>query len=280
MAKSYYTSLSDINLAKEVIAKTPDLYIQKREFGGTGTYYTDTGSNSGIEVATSPSWTNNEFASTVANNILILDDNNKVATGKITGNTDDTAFFDPAALVLEEDGTTAPTFSAGSTYQFRIYSPSSVAGATYGPFFGLVEGSELNINDTFMKFKYSRPKQMKFKDLEEREGIVTGGNVNFTNDDVITTMFGAVPYGSQTGQYSYAIGSNPDTDLFYRPTFIGEDRSNRVFVVRLREVQFEITGNIFQNAESGHHMAPFTADLIADGFYPEDANMLQVIRID
>ena len=31
---------------------------------------------------------------------------------------------------------------------------------------------------------------MKFKDLEEREGQITGGNVNFTNEDVISTMFG------------------------------------------------------------------------------------------
>jgi len=279
MAKSYFTSLSDINLAKEVIAKMPDLFIQKREFGGTGTYYSDTGANSGLEVATDPSWTTDEFASTVADNILVLDDNNKVATGKIDANSSDTVFFDPTTLVLEEDGVTAPTFTAGSSYQFRVYSPSSVAGATSGPFFGYVQGAELAINDTFMKFKYSRPKQMKFKDLEEREGQITGGNVNFTNEDVISTMLGAVQYGSQTGQYSYAVGSNPDTDLFYRLTFVGEDRSNRVMKIRLREVQFEITGNIFQNDESGHYMAPFTADLIADGFYPEDANMLQVVRV-
>ena len=89
MAKSYYTSLSDINLAKEVIAKMPDLYIQKREYGGSGTYLSDTGGAGGIEVASDPSWTTDEFASTVADNILFLDDNNKVATGKITGNSND-----------------------------------------------------------------------------------------------------------------------------------------------------------------------------------------------
>ena len=250
MASTYFTSLTDINLAKEVLAKMPDLYIQKREYGGTGTYLSDTGGAGGIEVSTDPSWTTNEYASTVADNILFLDDNNKVATGKITGNSNDTIFFDPTACVLEEDGTTAPTVTTATEYQFRVYSPSSVAGATEGPFFGYVEGAELAITDTFMKFKYSKPKQMKFKDLEEREGQITGGNVNFTNEDVIKTMFGAVQYGSQVGQYSYAVGSNPDTDLFYRLTFNGEDRTNRVVKIRLREVQFEITGNIFQSAEA------------------------------
>jgi hypothetical protein len=280
MAFTYYSSLADINLAKEAIAKTPDLYIQKREFGGEGIFFTDTGGNDALEVTADPSWTTNEFASTVADNILVIDDNNKVATGKIDGNTSDTIFFDSTLLVLEEDGTTAPTFTPGTTYQFRVYTPSSVAGATSGPFFGYVEGAELNITDTFMKFKYSRPKQMKFKDLEEREGTVAGGNVNFTNLDVIKSMFGAVEYGSQTGQYSVGIGSNPDTDLFYRLTFVGEDRNNRVLKIGIRECQFEITGNIFGNAESGHYMAPFVADIISDGFYPDDVNMVGIVRVD
>ena len=136
MALSYYTSLSDINLAKEVIAKQPDMYIQKREYSCSGTYIADTGGAGGIQVTTSPGWTTDEFASTVADNLLILDDNNVVATGKITGNSDDTIFFDATAMVLENDQTTPPTVTTGNTYQFRVYTPSSVAGATRGPFFG------------------------------------------------------------------------------------------------------------------------------------------------
>lgn len=280
MARTYYTSKADIELAKEVLAKGPDAFIQEREFGGSGIYYTDTGAAGGLEVITSPGWTDDEFASTVADNILVTDDAGKVATGKITGNTDDTVFFDATTLVLEEDGATAPTFTPGTAYQFKVYTPSSVAGATAGPFFGYVEGVELAITDTYMKFKYSRPKQLKFKDLEEREGQLTGGNVNFTNKDNFETMFGAIEYGSQTDQYSVGIGSNPDTDKYYRITFIGEDRSNRVATIRIREVQFEMSGNILQNSESGHYMAPFTADLLSDAFYPDNVDMMQVIRAD
>jgi hypothetical protein len=282
MALSYYTGINDIDIAKEVIAKNPDIYIQKREYGGTGVYAIEStgGGTSTLTPATSPGWTVNEFASTVANNLLVQDDNGVVTGGKIIGNDADSIFFDESALVLESDGTTAATLTAGNSYTFRVYSPSSTTGNTYGPFFGLIEGAELNITDTFMKYKYSVPKKLLFKDLEEREANITGGQVNFSGTDVAKTLMGAVEYGSQTGQTSLAVGSEPDTNLFYRPTFVGEDRSNRVWAVRLREVQFEITGNQFGKAESGHFMAPFTADLIADTLYPVNADLMQIIRTD
>jgi hypothetical protein len=279
MALSYYTGLADTNIEKEVIAKTPDLYIQKREYSGTGEYalITTTGT-SRLTPATSPSWTVDEFNSTVANNIAVLDDNNVVAVGKVVDTTATYIEFDETAMVLESDGATAPTFTAGTTYSFKLYSPSSTAGNTYGPFFGLVEGAELNVTDTFMKFMYSIPKQLLFKDLESREVQIVGGHVNFTNSDVAKTILGAVEYGSQTSQTSLAVGSNPDTDLFYRMTFVGQDRSNRTWVLRTRDAQFEITGNQFGKAESGHFMAPFTADIIADQFYPNNADLFQMIR--
>jgi hypothetical protein len=282
MALSYYTGLNDLDINKEVIAKIPELYIQKREYGGTGSYAIETtgGGTSSLTPATSPGWTVNEFASTVANNLLIIDDNNVVGTGKITGNDADSIFFDESAVVLESDGTTAVTLTAGTSYSFRVYSPSSTTGNTYGPFFGLVEGAELSINDTFMDFKYNRPRKLLFRDLEEREAVITGGHVNFTGTDVAQTIFGMVSYGSQTGQTSLALGSEPDTDVYFRPTLVGEDRNNRVWVIRMREVQFSITGNILQNAESGHFMAPFDAKLLADGFYPVNADLMQTVRTD
>jgi hypothetical protein len=131
-----------------------------------------------------------------------------------------------------------------------------------------------------MKYKYSTPKKLLFKDLEEREAQITGGQVNFSGTDVAKTILGAVEYGSQTGQTSLAVGSEPDTDQYYRVTFVGEDRNNRVWAIRIREVQFEITGNQFGKAESGHFMAPFTADLIADTLYPVNADLMGIVRID
>ena len=280
MAKTYYSGLNDTNLAKDVLAKEPDLYIQKREYSNTGVYAIETGGTSTLTPTVSPAWTIDEFASTVADNLSVYDGNSVVAVGKITSNTAEAITFDEAALVLESDGVTAATLVPGTAYSFKVYTPSSVSGNTYGPYFGLVEGAELNINDTFMKFKKGVPKKLLFKDLEEREGQITGGQVNFTNKEVAETILGATEYGSQTGQESIAIGSNPDTDLYYRLTFVTTDRNNRIWIAKARETQFEITGNLFNKAESGHYMASFTADIIADNFYPEDADMVGVVRVD
>jgi len=282
MASTFFTGLGDINIAKEVIAQQPDLYIQKREYSGTGVYAIEStgGGTSILTPATSPSWTAGEFASTVANNLLITDDNGLVVAGKIVGNDEESIFFDESAMLQENDETTAASFTAGNSYTFKVYSPSSDTGNTYGPFFGLVEGAELNITDTFMKYKQGVPKKLLFKDLEEREAQITGGQVSFSNSDVAKAIFGAVEYGSQTGQTSLAVGSDPDTNVFYRATFVGKDRANRVWVVRMRENQFEINGNMFNKAESGHFMAGFTADLISDAMYPDNADLLQIVRTD
>ena len=280
MAKTYYSGLNDTNLAKDVIAKEPDLYIQKREYSGTGVYAIETGGVSTLTPSVSPSWTINEFASTVADNLLVYDGNSLVASAKIVANTADAITFDETTLLLESDGVTPATLVVGTSYSFKVYTPSSISGNTYGPYFGLVEGAELNINDTFMKFKKGTPKKLLFKDLEEREGQITGGHVNFTNKEVAETILGAAEYGSQTGQESIAIGSNPDTNLYYRLTFVGQDRDNRVLVAKARETQFEVSGNLFNKAESGHYMAPFTADIIADAFYPDTADMVGVVRVD
>ena len=276
----YYTGLSDIDLAKDAIAKKPDLYIQKYEYIGSGVYAIPTGGTSTLTPAVSPAWTIDDYASTVATNLIAYDDNSKAVAGKVVSNDADSITFDETALLLEEDGTTAATLTVGNTYDFYVLTPSSTTGNTYGPFFGYTEGSELNLNDTYMKFKYGVPKQLKFKDLEEREGQITGGHIGIANDDVLETLFQAELYGLQTAQVSYGVGSDPDTDKFYRLTFTNKTRDDRSVIVIARKCQFELTGNIFQDNESGYRMAPFTADLTADGFYPETVDMLQIIRSD
>jgi hypothetical protein len=276
----YFNNLSDIDLAKDAVAKRPDLQIQRYEVISSGVITTETGGESQLAPATSPTWNVNDYASTIANNLLIVDDNQKVAIGKVIANTADELTFDETAMTLEEDGSTAPTFTSGSTYDFYVLTPSSVTGQTYGPFFGYVEGAEFSITDTFMKFKYGQPKAMKFQDLDEREATISGGHVSWTNTDVIEAIFNADTYGSQTSQFSYGVGHDPDTDKFYRLTFTNKDRNNRDITIVCRKCQFELTGNIFTDAESGHKMAGFTATLIADNFYPEDADLVQIIRAD
>jgi hypothetical protein len=131
-----------------------------------------------------------------------------------------------------------------------------------------------------MKFMYGRPKAMKFKDLDQREGQINAGIVNITNEDIIQTLFQGIEYGDQTSQFSYGVGHDPDTDVFFRLSMNTQDRSGRNLWIIARKCQVELTGNIYGEAESGHFMAPSTWDLTADGFYPENADMLQIIRAD
>jgi hypothetical protein len=279
LTRFYDSGLADVDLAKEVLAKTPDIYIQKYEYIGSGVYAISTGGVSTLTPATSPSWSINAYASTVAKNLLIVDDNSKVAQGKVVSNIATAITFDETAMLLEEDETTAASLTAGSTYNFYVLTPSATTGQTYGPFVGYTEGNELALTDTMMKFKYGQPRALKFKDLQEREGKITGGFVNWTNTDVIAALFGGVAYGSQSAKYRYGVGHAPDTDVFYRLTFIGEDRNNRVFRIVVHKVQFESSGNLLSAAESGHKMAPFTVDITADSFFPENADMMLIERV-
>jgi hypothetical protein len=276
----FYNNLSDTDLALEAIARKADIYIQRFEYSGTGVLSLETGGQAALTPATSQSWTVNDYQSTVARNLLVVDDNNVVAAGIIDSNNADEITFDETDLLLESNGEAAASLTTGNTYSFYILTPSSISGATYGPFLGYTEGTELNLNDTFMKFMYGRPKALKFKDMDQREGQVVTGVVNITNEDVIQTIFQGVSYGLQTSQFSYAIGHNPSTNVFYRLALNTQDRNGRNLWIIVRKVQVELTGNIFGESESGHFMAPTTWDITADGFYPTNADMIQIIRAD
>lgn len=277
MALTYFSSLQDIALAQDMIAKNPDLFIQKFEFLGSGVLDLGSPTAATLTPAISQVWGVDEFNSTGINNLYIIDDNKKVAAVKIDDTIATAITFDATTTLLEEDGSTPASFTTAVTYDFYILTPSTEAK---GPFFGFVEGAELTLTDEFMQFKYSRPRKLIRQDLLERVGEVTGGNANFSNTDVLQTIFGSDEYGSQTGQFSHGIGSDPDTNKFYRLIFSGQDVTGRDMDSIVRKSQFSLNGNLFSNAESGHFMAPFTASIVSDSFYPDGADMMQVIRKD
>lgn len=278
MARTYYTNLSDIDLAREAVAKNPDLYLQYYEYIGSGVYSETTSTDATLTPSTSPSWTADEFISSTARNLLIVDDNSVVATALITDNDADSVTFNSTGCLLESDGVTPASFTSSSTYDFYVLSPSN--SYAYGPFMGYVEGAELNLTDEMMTFKHSIPRKTKFQDLAERTGQITGGQVTFVNEDIIFSLFGADTYGSQTSQYAYGIGSEPDTDRFYRITMLTQDRNQRALTIVCRKVQFALNGNQLGKSESGHIMVPFTANILSDDFYPAADDMIHVIRAD
>jgi len=276
----FFTSPQDIDLAKDMVAKRSDIYIQKEEYSGSAVYGLSVGTST-LTPAVAPVWAADEFNSTVAKNLYVIDDNGKVATCLIDDTTlNQDVIFDEATLLLEEDGTTAATLTDTNTYDFRIFTPCSVAGQVNGPFFGYTEEVDLNITDEVMKYKYSQPAKTIRTDLKERVGTIEGATMNTTNEDMIAALFGADQYGSQTSQFAYGVGSNPSFNKFYRITFVTRDVTGRVLNTIVRRSQLFLNGGMFKPYQDGHLGTPFKGEVISDLFYPEGADMVWIQRAD
>jgi len=279
--QNFYSTLADTDLAKDVIAKDPDFYIQRYLYKGTAVY---TYSTAGDEIFTftAQSWTDDDLISTVARNLIVYDANSKAATAKIKDNTTTTVSFDGTDLLLEEDGVTPATLVDGNTYDIYILTPSSTAGFIYGPYAGYIEGVELSITDSKKVFKYGLPRKKKFSDLEEREAKLTGGIINWSNEDWLQAILGATQYGKQTDQFSYGIGvpACGSTENLYRMAFKLQDRNCRTIWLILRQLEFLANGNLLGKSADGYAMMKADADLFYDGFYPDTAALLQIIRSD
>jgi len=277
-AKTYFNGVGDVNINKDVIAKSPDMHIQFYEFIGTGQL---TSVTAGLNVLTftGAAFTVDTFISTLAKNLVVRDDNNLAAQVKIDDNDATTVTFDQANLLLDSDGSTVASLTLNDNYDVYILTPSN--DFTVGPFFGLTEGIELNLTDELMQFMYSIPQKKLFQDLKGRVGEIVGGTVNgITNEDVLSTLLGSDQFGSQTGQFSQGVGSDPDLDKFFRTTLLGEDRTSRQYQIIARKTQISVQGALLGSAESGHTLSSFKFDILAGSFYPDASDMLQIIRAD
>jgi hypothetical protein len=275
--KTYFSSTSDTQLANTAVAKEANLFIQKYEYIGTGVLDLTVPATATLTPAVSPTWVVDSLNSTVANNLVLLDDNGVACSGKIDDTTATAITFDSTACLTDADGTTAGTWTDTNTYSFYALTPSSTAGATYGPYYGYIEGTQFSITDTFLEYKTSIPRKKKFQDLEERLATVTAGHINVASAEVLETIFNADLYGLQTGQVSIGIGSEPDTNKFYRLTFVNADRGGQAKITQLRKCQFKSDGNVLEKSEAGYQMLPFSADVLSDSFYPVTADMAMII---
>lgn len=276
MLNRFFNSIGDVDIAKQMMARESTVRVQKYEYIGKGIF----GLSAGVSTLTpdvSPAWGVDDFESTVARNLLVVDDNGKVADVKITENSPSVITFDEADLKLLEDGTTAATLTDTSEYSFYVLTPSADASGEYGPYLGDTEGLELAVNDEVMVHKYSQPAKKRRVDLKERAITIQGGTVNIVNDDVFEMMFGASEYGATATKKLRGVGSNNSFDRFYRFTFESQDVTGKVEKLVAHMVQVSLNGNYFSKAASGHLMIPFKGDVLADNFYPEDANMLMRI---
>jgi hypothetical protein len=279
----FYSGTNDINLAQEMIAKKPDVYIQKYEYIGEGVLSLSVPAAATLTPATSPSWTVDAYNSTVARNLLIVDNNGKVGSAKVADTTATAITFDSTDVDLEEDEGTNASFTTAQTYQFYVLTPSSISGQPYGPFMGYAEGLELSVTQTFKTFQYGQPKKKIRRDIDMVEGSVKGGTVNWTNEDILTAVLNATKYGKNTAGYtSYTIGTGGTCNAqgtYYRITFVNTDVNCRTVYVICRKVQFNLDGNLLAESADGYSMANFNAELLSDGFYPASADMIQVKRV-
>lgn len=274
--KTWFTGKSDSNLSKDAVIQKPDLFIA--EFLHEVNAVWDSTLKT-FTPAPALTFVADEFNSLGLNNCHVIDDNGVVSTTKITDtSTSDITIVD-TALLLESDGTTAATLTDTATYQIRILTPT-IASEPYGKFFGYTEAMTLEVNQEIAKFKESVPKKLRFQDLIEQEINLGGGNINLSNVDVLSTIFGAEVFGLQTAQSAVALGSNADISTAYRLVLNGKDREGRALTWIARRGQPEASGDIFGGSESGHFLANFKFSLIADGFYPDTADLLGIERAD
>jgi hypothetical protein len=277
--KTFFTDKTDSTLKKKVIPGVGDWYIQELVYQGTGVYANTTTGTSTLTPATSPAWTVNDFASTVAKNLIIYDANNKAASALIVSNTAAAITFDETACLLDEDETTAATLTPGATYSFYALTPSSVSGQIYGPYLGYAEAVDIQITDDIMKFKNGFPLRLQFSDVRERTGTIAGGHLNNVNKDIAMAILGGISYGLNSGtNSSFAVGTSP-TRGTYRLAIDSIDRGGKHNWTVIRQVQFSANGSLFGDAASGHKMINFNGDILADAFYPVGADMVYTKRL-
>ena len=277
MADQFFNSLKDTTLPESMMAKQPDAYIQKFEDENTSTLDITVPATATFTPVVASTYTVNEFASTQADNLYFLDDDNEVCAAKIISNIATAVTFDSTSAVKEKDGTAA-NLTTATDYSIRILSPSNTD--TQGPFFGYVEGLDIAISDEIMPFKYSTPRQLIRTDLLERTGTITGGNVSWVQEDVLKAIMSTEQYGNQTGQFSIGFGSNANFNKFYKMTFSSRDVTGRPLDIVIYKTQFQLTGSLNGASESGHSMISFTTQMQTDPFYPCDFDMGKIVRND
>jgi len=161
--KTWFDSLGDADLKTEAVIKKPDIFIAQYLFEGSAVF-DDTADDFTV---TGTPFVVDELISLGLKNLMVIDDNGKVASVLIDDNGTSDIQFTQANLLLLEDGVTAATLTDTNSYSIRVLTPTT-AIEPFGKFFGFTEANELNINDEFAKFKYSTPKVEQFKDLIER----------------------------------------------------------------------------------------------------------------
>jgi hypothetical protein len=236
MAKNYfYASTSDTNLAKQIMAGCCNVFIQKHEYRGTALLNLNAGGDDYLLLDDSDAAANDDYNSSVADNLFIIDNNSKLARGKVKDTFSDTGgteiSFEASDMVLVEDGLSAPTLTDENTYTVVVLSGSNTN--LFGDYFGLHDDSlELDTTIESEPLEVCTPQGTMVEIAEnptKRMCNVTGATFNVPNKDVISKVLNMIKYGDNTtsGKEEYHGGSAPNINVFYQITLLGIDFVNK-----------------------------------------------------
>jgi hypothetical protein len=278
----FYGSKSDVNLGKDAMLESGDLFVRKFHYVGTATMGTP-GATATLTISTV---FETDFFNSVAANCYIVDDNGVVCAVAV----DDTSVtstttvvtVDTTSAYLESDGTTPGSFTGSATYNIYLKTPTAASdefSGLYGKYLGYVTAFSLENTENYANVKINIPKKKVLEGLVEREMALTGEIKTMTGVDTLDAILTSASYGDTTGNvYSRGIGSNPGARPYYELTFVSNDSNNRRVVWRFLKGQFSANGAIDLLAED-YKMIPFSFSLFADGFYPVTADYAKMWKV-
>ncbi len=252
MGKNYfYTDTSDADLAKELLAGAAELYIQKHEYSGTAVLTLVGGGNDTLALADGGVASDDDYNSSAADNLFIVDDNGVLATGKVIDTASESTgtliTFESTSMVLTSDGVTAPTLTDGATYTVLVLSGSNTN--QFGDYFGYtddsVEFDPSTETDPLVVVNIEGQEEEVAEKVKKRNLTLKGATFNVPNSDILSKVMNTETYGLNTATHKeYHGGFSPDITTFYQITALIKDWDANNVAIQLFKGQLMNDGSV------------------------------------
>lgn len=248
-AKYHYSSTSDTNLAKEIMAGCCELYLQLWEYEGKGTINLNAGGYDSVKIVDSGACDDDKYNSSEADNFYIHDDNGALARGKIIDTRYETdgcvLLFEADDLILVSDGATAPTLTDDTEYDVEVLSGSNEK--EFGDYFGYTDDSvefDPTPEKEALKICNIEGQMEKIKEIvTERKLALNGSTYNVPNSDILKNILNMETYGLNDATHKeFHGGFSPNIEKYFQLTSLMKDVSGNYFAVQLFKIQLTNNG--------------------------------------
>lgn len=270
MAYTFFGTKSDPSLKKDMIIKSPYLYVAKQNYSGSGVC-TKASNDITLTPAVSPVWSVNQHQSAAGLNMVVQGDGGKTFVVKVKSNIATAVVFDATTAVEVNSGAAgvAADFTTTSSYYFYLLTPH--ATSLHGNYFGVCKEIEVTPKVETSPFKVDIPEKTFAKDIVGVEWSMKGKNFNISNQDVIKTLWNTKTAGSQTNGWEEQFGGSPSAIPVFRLTAVGTDVEDREVIIQMFLGQFAAEGGLpFSGKE--RKGAGFIFEGITDDMRLEDAD--------